>query len=162
MKVERPPARSSEAPTRENRRSTRPSRALSAGTNSPAWASTTSSAFCRRKVDLPAMFGPVSRQIRRPGERSQSFGTKAGPLGAGQRRGDHRVAAGGDAEIRPLGQLRPAPAALGGEFGGGGMDVDLGQRLGGRGDAGGGGEAEVAQVAGDGLLPPGGLLGGLG
>ena len=144
MKVERPPARSSAAPTREKSRSTRPSRAASAGTKSPAWASTTISAFCRSKVDLPAMFGPVSRQMRRPGERSQSFGTKAGAAClAGQRGVDHRVAAGVDGEVRPLGQLRPAPAALGGELGGGGVDVDLGQRLGGGGDAGGGGEAEA-------------------
>ena len=48
MKVERPPARSSAAPTRENSRSTRPIRATSAGRNSPAWAITTKSAFCRR------------------------------------------------------------------------------------------------------------------
>ena len=75
MKVERPRARSSAAPTRENSRSTTPIVALSAGTGRPAWASTTISAFWRRNVDLPAMFGPVSSSTRWSGERSQSFGT---------------------------------------------------------------------------------------
>ncbi|MNI27310.1 hypothetical protein D3C73_810420 [compost metagenome] len=64
MKVERPRARSSPAPTRLNRRSTTPSRIDRAGTKAPAWASTTSKAFWRRKVDLPAMFGPVTMDRR--------------------------------------------------------------------------------------------------
>ena len=74
MNVERPRARSSAAPTLENSRSTTPIRADRAGTGSPAWASSAISAFCRRYVDLPAMFGPVSSNTRRSGERSQSFG----------------------------------------------------------------------------------------
>src|SRR5712671_5251541 len=64
MKVERPRARSSAAPTREKRRSTTPSLARFAGTKPPIWARTMMSAFWRRNVDLPAMFGPVSNQIR--------------------------------------------------------------------------------------------------
>ena len=60
MNVERPRARSSAAPTRENSRSTTPMRARFAGTKLPIWASTAISAFWRRKVDLPAMFGPVT------------------------------------------------------------------------------------------------------
>ena len=38
------------------------------------------------------MFGPVSRQSRRPGDRSQSLGTKAGPRARAQRGLHHRVA----------------------------------------------------------------------
>ena len=78
MKVERPRARSSEAPTRENSRSTTPIRARSAGTYDPACASSTISAFWRKNVDLPAIFGPVTTAIRPP-ERSQSLGAKALP-----------------------------------------------------------------------------------
>ena len=48
MKVERPRARSSAAPTRENNRSTMPIVALVAGTNDPACASTAINAFWRR------------------------------------------------------------------------------------------------------------------
>jgi len=48
---------------------------ISAGTGSPAWPSTTISAFCRRNVDLPAILGPVSSSTRCSGDRSQSFGT---------------------------------------------------------------------------------------
>ena len=64
MKVERPRARSSAAPTRENSRSTTPMCAEAAGTNDPICASTVISAFWRRKVDLPAMLGPVTSQMR--------------------------------------------------------------------------------------------------
>ncbi|MNY33865.1 hypothetical protein D3C86_1681640 [compost metagenome] len=63
MKVERPRARSSDAPTRENSRSTTPIWAASAGTKEPICARMVISAFWRRKVDLPPMFGPVSSQI---------------------------------------------------------------------------------------------------
>ena len=55
MKVERPRARSSPAPTRENSLSTTPMRAASAGTKEPIWAITAISAFWRRNVLLPAM-----------------------------------------------------------------------------------------------------------
>ena len=84
MKVERPRARSSAAPTRENSRSTMPIRARAAGTKEPICASSAISAFCRRKVDLPAMFGPVISQIwpddcAGPGERSQSLAMKGWP-----------------------------------------------------------------------------------
>ena len=90
MKVERPRARSSAAPTRENSRSTMPMCAERAGTNEPICASTAISAFWRRKVDLPAMLGPVTSQMRagvissKPGTASaraststQSFSMKA-------------------------------------------------------------------------------------
>src|SRR5262245_35832683 len=66
MKVERPRARSSAAPTRLNRRSMMPICALRAGTKEPDCASTTMSAFCRRNVDLPAILGPVTTRIRVP------------------------------------------------------------------------------------------------
>src|SRR6202022_2719397 len=63
MKVERLRARSSAAPTRENKRSTMPIRARDAGTKLPICASSAISAFWRRKVDLPAILGPVISQI---------------------------------------------------------------------------------------------------
>ena len=80
MKVERPRARSSDAPTRENSRSTMPIVAEAAGTNEPVWARIAIRAFWRRNVDLPPIFGPVSSQIAPPsasplGDRLQSFGT---------------------------------------------------------------------------------------
>src|SRR5215472_3813787 len=64
MKVEWPRARSSAAPTRENSRSTTPICAARAGTKLPIWARMAISAFWRRKVDFPAIFGPVTIQIR--------------------------------------------------------------------------------------------------
>ena len=48
MKVERPRARSSAAPTRLKSWSTMPMRASAAGTNEPICASSAISAFCRR------------------------------------------------------------------------------------------------------------------
>lgn len=53
MKVERPRARSSEAPTRLNSRSTTPICADPAGTKEPICARIAISAFWRRKVDYP-------------------------------------------------------------------------------------------------------------
>jgi hypothetical protein len=47
MKVERPPARSSEAPMRVKMRSTGPRRAAAAGTKAPQWASSTTCATWR-------------------------------------------------------------------------------------------------------------------
>ena len=85
MKVERPRARSSAAPTRENSRSTTPMWAERAGTNDPIWASTAMSAFWRRKVDLPAMLGPVTSQMR-------ASVTSSKPVGmSGPRGGQHAV-----------------------------------------------------------------------
>ena len=68
-----------------------------AGTKLPIWASTAISAFWRRKVDLPAMFGPVTSQMRpvfspAGGDRSQSLATNGPPL-AQQRLLDHRMTA---------------------------------------------------------------------
>ena len=62
MNVERPRARSSEAPTRLKSCETAPICARAAGTNEPICAISAISAFWRRNVDLPAMFGPVSNQ----------------------------------------------------------------------------------------------------
>ena len=55
-----------------------------AGTNEPSCASTTISAFWRRKVDLPAMFGPVTTRMRVPvslfsAPSRQSLPTKLAP-----------------------------------------------------------------------------------
>ena len=87
-------------------------RAAAAGTGRPACASTTISAFCRRKVDLPAMFGPVSSSTRRSGDRSQSFGTKAAvPASAASTTGCRPASI---VELVVIGHDRPAPgAALG-------------------------------------------------
>lgn len=52
--------------------------ALLQGTKEPICAITAMMAFCRRKVDLPAMFGPVSSQISELSSlRQQSLPTKA-------------------------------------------------------------------------------------
>ena len=48
MKVDSPPARLSEAPTRVKMRSTTPISARAAGTKLPIWASSAISATCRR------------------------------------------------------------------------------------------------------------------
>ncbi len=77
MKVERPRARSSAAPTRLKTASTTPISAARAGTKLPACASIAISAFCRKKVDFPAMFGPVRSQMR-PGFRFPSAWTPDG------------------------------------------------------------------------------------
>ena len=58
--------------------------AASAGTKLPICARMAISAFWRRKVDLPAMLGPVTSHSRPLafGDRSQSLGTKAAALAA--------------------------------------------------------------------------------
>ena len=72
------------------------------------------SAFWRRKVDLPPMFGPVSSQIApclppSSGDRSQSLATKGAPAGAAQRLLDHRVAAASNLEGEAVVDHRPPP-----------------------------------------------------
>src|SRR6202046_2419184 len=103
MKVEWPRARSSAAPTRENSRSTTPIWAARAGTKLPIWARTAISAFWRRKVDLPAIFGPVINQMRPAvastgGERTIRGGGDDRPAGGGERLFDNRVTAALDQE----------------------------------------------------------------
>ena len=80
MKVERPRARLSEAPTRLNKRSTIPTWARFAGTKAPAWASTAMSAVCLRNVDLPPMLGPVISHSRSSEPNERSLATKRSPL----------------------------------------------------------------------------------
>ena len=79
INVDRPRAKSSEAPTRLNNWPTNPICALLAGTKLPICASKAISAFCRKKVDLPAMFGPVSNQIALF-DKSQSLAINGSPL----------------------------------------------------------------------------------
>ena len=74
MKVDCPWARLSLAPTRVKSRSTAPIDASAAGTNAPIWASTTQTPICRRMVDFPAMFGPVTRATRSASVKRASFG----------------------------------------------------------------------------------------
>ena len=59
-------------------------RADLAGTKEPICARMAISAFCRRKVDLPSMLGPVISQMLPPfvsggGDKSQSLATKGVP-----------------------------------------------------------------------------------
>ena len=101
--------------------------------SSPAWASSTISAFWRRKVDLPPMLGPVISHSRSFGPRLQIVGDEA--LAAlRQRLLDHRMAAALDLQAGLIGQRRRAPLPLGGARGIAGGDVDPGQRVGGGGD----------------------------
>ena len=73
----RPRTSESDAPTRVKMRSVRPIVADTAGTNEPACARRTRSAFCLRYVDLPPMFGPVRTTRCSPSPPSAaSFGTK--------------------------------------------------------------------------------------
>ena len=81
LNVDCPDERSSPAPTRVKMRSTRPIDAAEAGTKLPHCAISTISATCRRYVDLPAMFGPVSTMICPSlDDRCASFGTNAPAL----------------------------------------------------------------------------------
>ena len=143
MKVERPRARSSAAPTRENSRSTMPMWAERAGTNEPIWASTAMSAFWRRKVDLPAMLGPVTSQMRasvtsskpvgisgRAAASTQSFSMKAPLLACLQRLLDHGMAAAADLERGAVVERGPHIALLRGDLGQACLAIELGQRRG--------------------------------
>ena len=87
-----------------------------AGTNEPICASTAISAFWRRNVDLPAMLGPVTSQMRAVGHlvearsaarraprpSTQSFSMKAPALARAQRLLDDRMAAAADLEGRAV------------------------------------------------------------
>ena len=134
MKVERPRARSSAAPTRENSRSTTPMCAGCAGTKEPICAMIAISAFWRRKVDLPAMLGPVISQMR-PAvricrRRQVAIIGDEGRAVARQRLFDHRMAAALDDEGEAVIDMRAGIVALGGERGKRAGDVERGQRLG--------------------------------
>ena len=74
MKVDRPRARSSAAPDpAEQLVDDADPRLAPPARTSPICASSAISAFCRRKVDLPAMFGPViSQSGRAPGRRRRA------------------------------------------------------------------------------------------
>ena len=129
MKVERPWAMSSEAPTREKTRSMTPMRALSAGTKLPICARMAISAFWRRKVDLPPMFGPVTSQSAPPrqvgvvGDEGLALGLDVGL--------DHRMAAARDGEIERIDRSAGRQKLrVGGEMREAGGDVELGQRIG--------------------------------
>ncbi len=77
MNVLWPRLSSSVAPTRANRRSTTPIRALLAGTKLPICARIAIRATWRMYVLLPAMFGPVIRTIEASGPSRASLGTKS-------------------------------------------------------------------------------------
>ena len=76
IKVERPEARSSDAPMRVKMRSIGPILAALAGTAEPICANKTIKATWRIKVDLPPMLGPVIISIRVAGSKIKSLATK--------------------------------------------------------------------------------------
>ncbi len=87
--VDSPRARLSVAPTRQKIASTMPISASAAGTKLPTWAISAMRAVWRRKVDLPAMLGPVSTTRSGPPSASSTlFGTNVPP---GEVRLDHGV-----------------------------------------------------------------------
>ena len=125
MKVERPRARSSPAPTRLNRRSTTPSCARAAGTiaarlrqHAPAARSGAGRSTCR-----PCWGRSISHSRSLAAPSAQSLGTKRSPACA-QRRLDHRMAPAFDLEARLLDDLGPAPAALRRALGLAGGDIE--------------------------------------
>ena len=136
MKVERPRARSSAAPTRLKSRSTTPMCARSAGTKEPIWARIAMSAFWRRKVLLPAMLGPVTSQSRCARPEVAVVGDEgAAPACRCERRLDHRMAPARDLEGRLQFDERAARSARSSrELGQPRGDVEGGERRGGRGD----------------------------
>src|SRR3981189_1278919 len=90
-----------------------------AGTKAPICARIAISAFCRRKVLLPAMLGPVTSQIR-SSPRAQSLATKAPlPASAASTVGCRppRVPPPAGLEICVAVDLGPDPIALEGAFG---------------------------------------------
>jgi hypothetical protein len=132
MKVERPRARSSAAPTRLNSGRRRRYAPSAAGTKAPACARTAISAFWRRKVDLPAMFGPVTSQTGRASSpsaelRRSRWRRRPGALPA-QGALDHRMAAALIAKARrgvDRGRVQSPSIGQRGEAGG---DVEFRQR----------------------------------
>ena len=92
------------------------------------------SAFWRRKVDLPAMFGPVTSQMRPASRRPPApsvavVGDEGLALGA-ERLLDHRMAPALDREGERVLDHRPDIALGLGEHGEAGRDVEHGERLG--------------------------------
>ena len=141
MKVERPRARSSAAPTRENSRSTTP--ILRAARRHEA-------AHLRQHRDqrVLAQKGRFARHVRSGeqrrcglplagggGERSQSLATN-GPPSAASACSTTGWRPALDDEVEASIDLRPHIVALGGERGERGRDVERGERLGGRLDRG--------------------------
>ena len=102
---------------------------------------------------MPPMLGPVISHSRSLGPSATVIGDEPLAL-AGQRFLDHRMAAAFDLEAGLVGQVRQAPAAFRGAGGVARGNVDPGDRVGGRGDARGGGDGEAGQ-----LLEMGGLGG---
>ncbi len=136
MKVERPRARSSAAPTRLKRRSTTPRCALSAGTKEPICASTAMSAFWRRKVALARHVGP-GQQPQPPAVAQVAVIGDEGVAGhAAQRRLDHGMAALADVERQAVIDDGPAIALAHRQLGQARRHVERGKRRSGAGDLG--------------------------
>ncbi len=87
------------------------------------------SAFCRRKVDLPPMFGPVTSQRRSSESSTQSFATKGAPALVSAASTDGMAAA-FEVEAGMVLELRPTPAAFCRTLSQRCGDVDAGQGIG--------------------------------
>ena len=117
MKVERPRARLSDAPTRLNRRSTRPSVALVGGDVAAGLGEHRDQRVLAQEGRLAAHVRAGDQpQPRSSRDRPQSLATKRSPVCA-TRRLDHRMAPALDLEAGVIDERRPRPAALGGALG---------------------------------------------
>ena len=110
-----------------------PIRARVAGTKLPICASSAISAFWRRKVDLPAMLGPVISQIwpdfcAGPGERSQALAMN-GCAVALQRLFDHRMPAAFDRKAERGVDLGPHIIVVDRELRQRGRDIEHGEGM---------------------------------
>ena len=129
MKVDRPRARSSAAPTRVNRRSTMPIR---------QWSGRHEAADLRHHGDqrVLAQEGGLARHVgagQQPqpvvGRQIAVVGDEACTLGSGEHRLHHGMASGLDVELQAVVHHRPAIAALFRQFRQPGYDVEQRQRL---------------------------------
>ena len=91
--------------------------AARAGTKAPICARMAISAFWRRKVDLPAMLGPVSSQSRCAAPQIAVIGDEGARLLGAKRRLHHRMAPALDLEGGALIHHRAAVVALDGKLG---------------------------------------------
>ena len=135
MKVERPRARLSDAPTRLNSRSTSPSVAARRGHEAAGLREHDDQRVLAQEGRLAAHVRAGDQpQPRSFGESAQSLATKRSPACA-QRRLDHRMAAALDLETGVVDERRAAhqpPSAARSASAGG--DVEPGERVGGGGD----------------------------
>ena len=133
MKVERPRARLSEAPTRLNSRSTRPSLRPRRGHVGAGLGEQDDQGVLAQEGRFAAHVRAGDQPQPRVFGQGAIIGDEARAARL-QRLLDHRMAARLDLEAGLLVEARPAPAALGGALGQRGGDVEPGERVGGGGD----------------------------